>query len=59
MVGAYEIYIQSLLTSNGIISGYNNLITKNQSMSCLLKNWYSINQAILLFETINYDIYIN
>jgi len=35
MVGAYEIYIQSFLTSNGIISGYNNLITKNRSMSCL------------------------
>jgi len=38
MVGAYEIYIQSLLTSNGIISSYNNLITKNRSMSCLRKN---------------------
>jgi len=44
------------LTSNGSISGYNNRRTKNPSMSYLLKNWYSINQTILLFETINYDI---
>jgi len=38
VVSAYEIYIQSLLTLNGIISCYNNLITKNRGMNYFLEN---------------------